>query len=63
MLGTVAVQQWLVPKADSLGSFAFMTLLAAGAGLAATVMMARLCTRAADSVHAEPGLPTATLRA
>ena len=63
MLGTVAVQQWLVPKADSLGGFAFMTLLAAGAGLAATVMMARLCTRAADSVHAEPGLPTATLRA
>jgi len=59
MLGSIAVQAWLLPKADSLGSFAFLTLCAAACGLFATVLMARLCTLAADSLHATPGLPSA----
>lgn len=61
MLASIALQVWLLPKADSLGTFALMTLAAAVASLWATVLMARLCTLAADSLHAEPGLPKATL--
>ena len=61
MLSSVAIQQWMLPNAKSLGSFAGMTLLAAGAGLYATILMAKLCTLAADAVDREPGLPTAKL--
>jgi len=59
MLASIAVQVWLLPKADSLGSFALMTIVAAGCALGATVQMARLCALAADSLHTEPPLPTA----
>jgi hypothetical protein len=61
MLVNVAIQAWLLPSADSLGSFVTMTLGAATAALWATVQMARLCTLASDSLHAEPPLPKATL--
>lgn len=60
-LATIALQTWLLPKADSAGSFVFMTLVVAVAALWATAQMARLCALAADSSHAEPGLPKATL--
>ena len=60
MLASVGVQQWLLPKAISEGSMTFMVLGAAVCSLYATVLMARLCALAADSLQAEPGLPTAT---
>lgn len=63
-LVSVAIQAWMIPKAmagGSLGSFAGLSLLAAGAGLWATVLMARLCTQAADELGKEPGLPTASI--
>lgn len=63
MLASIAIQAWLLPKADTRASFAMMTIGAAVLALWATVLMARLCALAADSLHAEPGLPTATLRA
>lgn len=40
----------------------FMMLAAAVCTLWATVLMARLCALAADSLQSEPGLLTATLR-
>lgn len=63
MLASIAIQVWLMPKAESPGTFAMMTIGAAACALSATVLMARLCALAADSLHAEPGLPTATLKA
>ena len=62
MVAAIGIQQWLMPQQTSEGTVMFMLLAAAGCSLAATVMMARLCTRAADSLHAEVPLPTATLR-
>jgi hypothetical protein len=59
MLASVGIQAWLLPKADGLGTFAAMTVGAALCALSSTVMMARLCALAADSLHAEPGLPPA----
>ena len=61
MLLSIAVQSWLLPDAGSLGSFGMFTLAASVAALLATVQMARLCTLAADSLHAEPPLPKATV--
>ena len=61
MLVSIAVQSWLLPDAGSLGSFGMFTLAAAVAALVATVQMARLCALAADSLHAEPPLPKATV--
>ena len=63
MIAAVGIQQWLLPQQSAGGAAMFMLVAAAGCSLAATVMMARLCTRAADSLHAETSLPTATLRA
>ncbi|HEY5945854.1 MAG TPA: hypothetical protein VIV40_10200 [Kofleriaceae bacterium] len=59
-LVSVAIQAWMLPKAGSLGSFAMLSLLAAGSVLVAIVMMARLLNLAADELDREPGLPTAT---
>jgi len=61
MFATIAIQQWVLPKATSEGSGMFLLLCALVAGLAGTVMMANLCTLAADAVEREPGLPTATV--
>jgi hypothetical protein len=62
MLAGVGLQQWLLPGARSESSFAMMLLAAAGCSLWATVLMARLCTLAADSLSTRPELPIATLR-
>ncbi len=62
ILLSLLVQQYGLPKAKSQGSFLGMTLLAAGAGLYAIAMVAKLCALAADALRREPGLPTATLR-
>jgi hypothetical protein len=63
-LVAVAIQNWMIPKAmmnGSLGGFAMLSLLAAGAGLVAIVMMARLLNLAAEQLEREPGLPPATV--
>jgi hypothetical protein len=44
MLASIAIEAWLLPKADALW---------------ATVLMARLCATAAESLNADPPLPTA----
>lgn len=62
MVAAVGIQYWLLPDQTSDGSAMFLLVAAAGCSLGATVLMARLCTRAADSLHAEIPLPTATLR-
>jgi hypothetical protein len=62
MVAAVGIQGWLLPDQTSDGNVVFFLLAAAGCSLGATVLMARLCTRAADSLHAEMPLPTATLR-
>jgi len=62
MLASIGIQQWLLPEQTSEGSVMFFLVAAAICSLFATAMMARLCTRAADSLHAETPLPTATLR-
>lgn len=60
-LVSVAIQAWMLPQAHSMGSFAGMSLLAAGAGLVATIMMARLCAAGAHELEGDPGLPTASV--
>lgn len=61
MLVALAIQLWMLPKATSVGNFAMLSLLAAAAGLWATVLMARLLARGAEVLEAEPGLPPASI--
>jgi len=61
MLVGIALQSWMLPTARSVGSYAMLTLLAAGAALAATIAMAKLLGVAADAIEAEPGLPAAAV--
>lgn len=61
MLVAVAIQSWMLPKASSVGNYAMLALLAAGAGLWGTVLMAKLLARGADVVEEEPGLPPASI--
>jgi hypothetical protein len=58
-LTSLGIQSWLVTEAASRGSFVMLSLLAASAGLCATVLLAKLCALAADDLEREPGLPTA----
>ncbi len=63
-LVSIAIQAWMIPKAmkaASLGSFMVLSILAAAAALAGTVMMAKLLGHAAHALEAEPGLPTASV--
>lgn len=63
-LVSISIQAWMIPKAmnaASLGSFMMLSILAAGAALTGTVMMARLLGHAADALEAEPGLPAASV--
>ena len=63
-LAALAISAWMVPKAQHAGdasSFVILSLLAAGASLAATVMMARLCTLGAEELERDAGLPAATV--
>ena len=62
MLASLGLQQWLLPRATSDGELTGMMLGAAVCSLWGTVLIARLCALAADSLQAEPGLPTATLQ-
>ncbi len=59
MLVAIAVQTWMLPKSRSIGNFAMLSLMAAAAGLWATVLMAKLLTRASVTVESEPAMPTA----
>ncbi len=61
MLVAIAIQSWMLPKSRSVGNFAMLSLLAAGASLWGTVMMAKLLGRGADSLQMEPGLPMASV--
>lgn len=61
MLVAIAVQTWMLPKSRSIGNFAMLSLMAAAAGLWATVLMAKLLTRASVVVESEPAMPTATV--
>jgi hypothetical protein len=61
LLVPFAIMQWMLPSAESAGSAVFMLLAIIGCSIAAIVMMARLCTLAADQITREPSLPTATV--
>ena len=61
LLVSLAIQAWLLPKAGSLGSLAMISLLAAGAALLGTMLIAKLCTMAADELEQAPGLPAARI--
>jgi len=61
LLFSLGIQVWVLPKSESLGSFAFTSLLAAFAALVGTIVIAKLCMLAADELEKEPGLPAATL--
>lgn len=60
-LAAIAIATWMLPKARKAESGAMLMLLAAGASLWGTVMIAKLFQRAANVFEAEPGLPPATL--
>jgi len=62
IIASLVIVQYGLPKARSEGMFLAMSFAAAGAGLCAIAMMAKLCSLAADAVRQAPGLPTATLR-
>jgi hypothetical protein len=59
MFVSVAIQAWLLPTVRTPSGFVFLTLTALVCSLVATVMMATLCTRAADALDGQPGLPEA----
>lgn len=61
MLTSLGVQSGLVAEATSRGALTVYSLLAAGTALCATVLLAKLCTLAADDLEREPGLPTARI--
>jgi hypothetical protein len=61
MLVAIAIQSWMLPKSSSAGNFAMLSLLAAGASLWGTIMMANLFGRGAESLEMEPGLPMASV--
>lgn len=60
-LVSLAIQAGMIPNAKSIGSFAMLSLLTAGCGFAATVMMAKLCGLGADELERDAGLPSATV--
>jgi hypothetical protein len=60
-LAGLAITHWMVPKAESMTSLATLMLLAAAAGLIATVMLARLCALATAEIEREASLPTASV--
>jgi hypothetical protein len=60
-LAAIAIMAYMIPKARKAESGAFLMLLAAGASLWGTIMIAKLFQRAADIFDTEPGLPPATI--
>ncbi|NVB83215.1 MAG: hypothetical protein HOV81_32885 [Kofleriaceae bacterium] len=61
MLASLAIQNWMIPKAQSQGSVMMLMMLAAVAGLIAVVMIAKLCAGGAEEIEREPGLPIASV--
>jgi len=61
LLVSMALTTWMVPKARSVGNFAMLSLLAAGASLWGTVMMAKLLGRGAEAIESEASLPQASV--
>jgi len=61
MLVAIAIQNWMLPKSRSIGNFAMLSLLAAGASVWGTVMIAKLLGRGAEALESDPGLPPASL--
>lgn len=61
LLVSFAIMVWLISGASSAGGTVFLVLVSLVCGLSGTVMLARLCTAAADAVRdGFPTLPTAT---
>ncbi len=60
-LAAIAIMAYMLPKARKAESGAFLMLLAAGASLWGTIMVAKLFQRAADIFDIEPGLPPASI--
>ena len=63
MLASVGVTSFLLETARSQGMLLGMMLLAAGCGLAAQVMLAKVCRSASASIDVDPGLPGARISA
>jgi hypothetical protein len=61
MIVSIAIQSWLLPKSRIGSNFAVLSILAGGAGIYATVLIARLLARSADTLEDRPGLPPASL--
>jgi hypothetical protein len=62
LLVSFAIMAWLISAASSMGGIAFLVLVSLVCGLSGTIMLARLCTAAADAVRdGFPSLPTATV--
>ncbi len=65
LLGSMAIQQWLLPtlmeRESSLGLFASLSIIAVTAALFATATMAGLCGNAAAELEREGSLPTASV--
>ena len=62
MLASVGITSFLLEKADSAGGAIGMMLVAAGCGLAAQVMLAKVCRTASTTIDHDPGLPQATAK-
>jgi hypothetical protein len=61
MIVAVAIQTWLLPKSRTPGNFAALSVLSAAAAIYATVLIARVLARAADTLEEKPGLPPASI--
>jgi hypothetical protein len=61
MLSSIGITAWLLPEAKSESGLLMIMFCAAGTGLWAMVLGARLCSLGADAIEAEPGLPSAKL--
>ena len=61
MLASAAAQHWFAPHADTQGKLFAILLCAALGALWAMVLLANLCTEAADALERAPALPTATV--
>jgi len=58
-LAAIAMQSYMIEKVHSRQGAIGLLLAAAAAGLAAQIIMGKLCRRAADAIEAEPGLAPA----
>jgi len=61
MLASIGITAWVLPDAKSEGGLIGIMFCAAGCGLWAMILGARLCSLGADAIDAEPGLPAAKI--